>query len=790
MLFALLLPVMLGLIALVTDLGSMYLARDRLNSLVRTGAATALKMRALKGWAAMRCSQTDEYGYTSSCNGNNAAIQDVLDAMKAAIVENIKEYFPGDTDTEISNYLRFRAQGSDSWSSSISASALGLSNTDEAIRLQVQYYAPTLFVSNTTSIFGASLCTRPPGDPNSNRCMVTSDATSPIAGYLRGANIYLMLDTSGSMQQSISGQRKSDALKKAVGHFIDSFNPYNDQIALVPFSTGATVARGLGTFELASANGRLEIKDQVIGLQSAGQTNPCDALIRTIDLVKQNRAAAQAAGGAPSPSFAVLFTDGAPNVYRLGFCEQSGPNACGDRPSPLKLQSGQGLVDNDWYGWTVKWGQRVTAQPTPVGTNTDYTKDPVFGLPSIRNSASQNPALTQTGVEANNTISPGNLVMDQSGKFRYKATNSQWYTLNNVPAAFSDPDGPYTLAFNSLTRDRDNYLWNGPSYLVNASYNIRNQNALIDRITRVAGDTTPVTCGPPTSSGADQFNYNHSRYFASRVVDAGWSFESSKAKTGLSVLQGSFPTINGNTYPLIPHLLSFTPPLDTSNPQPTAPYPALQMPTQAPGCLTSLNAVVPKTDNEATIFVGSSFIANHDEASIKDVGEIVKTAELPYYCAIRAADYLRELGVITFVVGIGTPASSTYGASCNDPLQNALDFDARKDYFLRRLAFAPEALTDAATFIETRAGAWDPNHNFGFQNQTISCTNHPLNGITVSIGYGDSWNGDSNSEPTSTLLGSTLTPDELGNYYPSTSPSELTPIFGKIAKQILARMAM
>jgi hypothetical protein len=62
--------------------------------------------------------------------------------------------------------------------------------------------------------------------------------------------------------------------------------------------------------------------------------------------------------------------------------------------------------------------------------------------------------------------------------------------------------------------------------------------------------------------------------------------------------------------------------------------------------------------------------------------------------------------------------------------------------------------------------------------------------VAVSLGYGDTWNGNPNSQPTSTLLGTTLTPDELGSYYPSTSPSELTPIFGKIAKQILARMAM
>jgi hypothetical protein len=133
--------------------------------------------------------------------------------------------------------------------------------------------------------------------------------------------------------------------------------------------------------------------------------------------------------------------------------------------------------------------------------------------------------------------------------------------------------------------------------------------------------------------------------------------------------------------------------------------------------LNTLNSFVPGTPAEIHVRGGSAqdaFISNRQATTIESRGEIVKSAELPYYCAIRAADYLRERGVILFVIGLGPAASDRYTSLCTDPLQNALDFDTRKDIFLRRLAFAPESLANPANFIASGSDSWAPNHSFRF----------------------------------------------------------------------------
>ncbi len=821
-LFAALAPILIGLVALAADLGSLYLARDRLNSLARTGAAAGMNLRALKGWANLACA-TDNYSTdmagslnigikASTCSETTtptAATQLVLDAMKAAVVESISKFYP---DQDSATYLWFKSGDQTYWSHDITKHALNLYSPDEKIRLQVRYYPKTLLASKLTSIFGSNLCVHPSTGntaEDQNRCEVLSDATNS-SGSLRPANVYLLLDTSGSMARVEAGQTKSkmDALKEAVGSFIDSFNPQRDKIALIPFSTGAPqTVSAPSNFATKTASGdRLQIKQDVLGYGPNGQTNPCDALLRTIQAIPT-----PAPGTAAAASFAVFFTDGAPNVYRLGFCDST--QGCLSRPQTAGMSPIS--TANDWYGWTVKWGQRQTvAIPTPsAAANINPDADPVFGLPRIldRNGnpvPQTTPSWTSNGTTITiNTL--GNPVMDQTGRFRYQLSSGSWYTLNNVPSNVT-PSGGLRLAFKNLSVAEDNYLWNGPSYLVNASYPIRNENSLIDRIQNGIGVTS---CGPPNNTIADQFNYNHSRYFASRVVNANWNLSDSKMLTTL--LTSNTARFPGQT-PLNLNYLFFPPPfsattLDTS-PQSTPVTPLVgytNYPLPAnPGCLNTLNSFLPGTTGPAQIYVNGTgapnpFLSNADSnlSSIQTVGEIVKTAELPYYCAIRAADYLREKGIILFVIGLGPAASDRYSTSCNDPMQNALDFDSRKDNFLRRLAFAPEALMDPAAFIANpTAGQWSDAHDFRFKQRTLSsCTNsdpnfnHPLNGQNVWMGYSE---GSIGTVAPETIAGAqpggapgVANSDQFGAYYGSNDPSQLTPLFGKIAKQILLRLS-
>lgn len=76
-----------------------------------------------------------------------------------------------------------------------------------------------------------------------------------------------------------------------------------------------------------------------------------------------------------------------------------------------------------------------------------------------------------------------------------------------------------------------------------------------------------------------------------------------------------------------------------------------------------------------------------------------KYDELPYYCAIEAADYIRtRFGGTIFTVGLGDAntheASGGQDTTCNDPLQDPDDHTSRKDFFLARLAFARSMFTN------------------------------------------------------------------------------------------------
>lgn len=790
-LFIVSLPVLLGLVILAIDIGNLYLARMRMDKVSRVAAATALNIMALRGWGAMVADPDDlaaapnsrKLGLRTanapidpptSTNGN----QTVREEMRRAALETMAAYYPKDFNSAgESDFLKIITRDKNI-SNEVPLSSLRL--RESTIEADFRYAVPTLLLGAFDNLFDAlGICERINNVP---RCWI-SNTPRPSAGYMKPANIFMLLDTSGSMGSALpDGRTKKQVLDEAVGTFVDMFNPYRDRIAVIDFGTSVKTKSNLTTFAATEfvEDGYLPIKTDVADREVGGQTNPCDALIETINGITLN----SQLNDPNTAKFVLLFTDGAPNVYRLNFCDDDNCSA-----SPPKITSVIGTNDDQgWYGWTVKWGERLTYSDDGelCESSLDPGCDPFFNLPQIAN---------QKGILFGRNEVASNLKLTET--LDYVWTVAEKNKSGNEPVT-PDPAGGFRFVFRDHTRAEDNYRWFGPSYLVHASFQIPAGISLIDKIPVEVEDSssTPLlTCGPasrgsmpgaidPTTKVADK--YNHSFYFASRVVDSEWQL-------GPDPSNPTHPSKNkadkvGLSDRIAPNG-EIESPIYFSRAQPLKNDPA-----QAPGCLTSLNARVPKTD--AKIYVGDKFLSNTNDASIERVGEIVKTAELPYYCAIRAADVLREKNVAVFVVGLGpsasegngTPTAPGYGTGCTDPLQNALDFETRKDHFLRRLALAPESLENPADFLMGKSSEWDPKVDFSLKSRTITgCANHPLEGETVEIGYGEELENSRVKNRTPAEHG--LKPEQLGAYYGSNDPSQLRSLFAKVAKEILLRLA-
>ena len=133
-------------------------------------------------------------------------------------------------------------------------------------------------------------------------------------------------------------------------------------------------------------------------------------------------------------------------------------------------------------------------------------------------------------------------------------------------------------------------------------------------------------------------------------------------------------------------------------------------------------------------------------------------------------------------------------------MENALDFNSRKDKFLTRLALDPRALAipSSAYNGDVISSEWNDDYSFGYRpNHNIQCSNHPLNNETITIGYGE--NG-SPSTPTPRAPSNQaidddnpsppFTSDHVGTYYGSSDPSQLKGIFAQVAKQILLELSL
>ena len=199
--------------------------------------------------------------------------------------------------------------------------------------------------------------------------------------------------------------------------------------------------------------------------------------------------------------------------------------------------------------------------------------------------------------------------------------------------------------------------------------------------------------------------------------------------------------------------------------------------------------------------------------------------QLPYYCAIEAADYIRTRFAGTFyVIGLGPTASmrranAAANSRCDDPLQDADDHVGRKDWFLSRLAFsrniAPNPITptnvDALyqfSLVQPKQPTDDrivdgcDRHRFDIKHQITgnpaTQPRFPLtSGYTSQSGRVDGPTTYQDLRPfrPKVMDGLHDNPqnvgyrrlDTQGEYFPTSDPNEVPNIFGIIAKAILLR---
>jgi hypothetical protein len=189
-----------------------------------------------------------------------------------------------------------------------------------------------------------------------------------------------------------------------------------------------------------------------------------------------------------------------------------------------------------------------------------------------------------------------------------------------------------------------------------------------------------------------------------------------------------------------------------------------------------------------------------------------KYDELPYYCAIEAADYIRTrfAGTI-FTVGLGSADTHRAGggqdSTCNDPLQDPDDHTSRKDFFLTRLAFARSMFTNQLAPVAVRSHYRIAGGQT--QKKVSGCADHRLQKLDVNgslpalpeVGYTSAdGNGDGGTTyqdlrplrplAMDSMLSSTSGTrrlDTQGEYFPTDNANEIPRIFDLIAKTILLR---
>ncbi len=181
--------------------------------------------------------------------------------------------------------------------------------------------------------------------------------------------------------------------------------------------------------------------------------------------------------------------------------------------------------------------------------------------------------------------------------------------------------------------------------------------------------------------------------------------------------------------------------------------------------------------------------------------------QLPYYCSIAAADYIRStFGGTIFTIGLG-PAAPV----CGDPMQDADDHLNRKDIFLARLSMAQESLrvTTQQSVGVNEKHAWESTHTFSGARRSIDtrsdprCTDgnlatnpdhrfQPNDAPNLRIGYTSAQaNVPEDLKPFNPAFqgNNERKYDTRGEYLRTSNSVQLPALFATIAKQILLRLA-
>jgi uncharacterized protein YegL len=227
---------------------------------------------------------------------------------------------------------------------------------------------------------------------------------------------------------------------------------------------------------------------------------------------------------------------------------------------------------------------------------------------------------------------------------------------------------------------------------------------------------------------------------------------------------------------------------------------------QVQGAITNLNFRLPYTLGSRTGAVDITGVpfsdaqSNYIDPNWTNISPAVTAPvnyqnfeQLPYYCSIAAADFIRtEFAGSVYVLGLG-PGSSR----CGDPLQDADDHLGRKDYFLERLANSTNA-----QISDTQ---WASTHNFSGDRRPIDVkasgcadpdgTGPRLAHRFINVGSPPVYVGYKSSAPNTPKDLSPPHPestnkplDTRGEYLPTQDAKELKGLFGTIAKQILLRL--
>jgi hypothetical protein len=193
-----------------------------------------------------------------------------------------------------------------------------------------------------------------------------------------------------------------------------------------------------------------------------------------------------------------------------------------------------------------------------------------------------------------------------------------------------------------------------------------------------------------------------------------------------------------------------------------------------PGCLGQAggpqnmqNFFIPNTLNQAGVTGVTPTFSN-----VRG-GTALTFDQLPYYCTLEAADYMRTtFGATVFSIGLGNTDPNLEG--CPDPFQDASDSFVRKDNFLARVAFDPDTLGSSG-FL--------PRYDFSAQRSIqldpTACRGHLHAGAQMPLGYGSLVGG---GQP------GNLGQNTQGRFYGTNVPGQLPLLFSQVAKQILLRL--